>query len=205
MPLVGAVTAALFAGLGGGVLAAAESSELVTHVTGVVVIDSLDDSEEEWWIDPVTVGHARGFKQFQAVEWSLPRLPPEMQTVLNFDMYHIGQFRETPFTGSSLLAGPDGYWTGTATDFSDTDGACYAMELPTGHVAYEGLHATLLGQLTEAGESVWDGYIYEGESLPMPDPIEPAAESPHRAASAGWGAEPLDSPFPARRGFKCQG
>jgi hypothetical protein len=175
LSLVGTVTLALLGGLSGAVIAqSGEASELVTHVTGVVTNSWNDSTEEEWWLDPETVGHARGFKQHQNVDWSDPRLPRRKDTRLNFDMYHEGEFREVPVRGTHLLTGPYGYWTGTGSGFCDTDGECVAIDMLTGHEAYEGLNAALFAQTDGAtGVTVWDGYIFEGEPLPMPEPLEP--------------------------------
>jgi len=54
------------------------------------------------------------------------------------------------------------------------------LDILTGHEAYEGLFATILGEhdMSAGAQYVYRGLIYEGEMPPMPDPLEPSAESP---------------------------
>ena len=53
------------------------------------------------------------------------------------------------------------------------------MMLLSGEGAYEGLSAMLQRQyevITTASRPVFEGYIFEGELPPMPEPLEPLAE-----------------------------
>jgi len=52
------------------------------------------------------------------------------------------------------------------------------MNTITGHEAYEGLFAVFRGFYADGPESDWvfDGVIYEGETLPIPDALEPTVE-----------------------------
>jgi len=181
--MAGMLFVALLVGLSGTALAQeAAKSPQVTHVTGTLIAEETDDSEEEWWEDVDTtegrptnvVGHLRGLRSVQTIEWSDPRLPSEKVTETNFDMFRIGVPSEMPFTGSHLLVGPDGYWTGTGTGFCGTDNTCHGLDVLTGHGAYDGLYATLLATTFRGTE--WDGLIFEGEMPPMPDPLEPSSE-----------------------------
>ena len=139
--------------------------------------------------------YARNFKLLESVEWSDPRLPSDVLNVLNFDMHVIGHFQDLPVTGAVLLQGPDGYWTGSLTGFCDPQETCHVMETLTGHGAYEGLFATILGGDAEAGaQYLYEGMIFEGEMPPMPDPLEPSAEQPTH-----------DSQRASRRGRSCAG
>jgi len=180
LPLAGTVILALLGGLSVAVAAQAEETDSgpVTSITGVRLGLTTDTSEEEWSVDG-SVGHARIFRVHETVEWSDPRLPTDKVTTLNFDMYNIGEFRELPMTGTSLLEGPDGYWTGTTTGFCDQDGDCFGIDILTGHGAYEGLFATLhaspLRDPEAEGDQLWEGLIFEGEMPPMPDQLEPSA------------------------------
>lgn len=174
LSLVGTVTLVLLAGLGAVGLAQDTSP---VAVTGTVATQAVDESEEEWWAEPMTVGHARGFKVIETWEWSDPRLPADKVVVMNFDMYDMGSFRELPFTQTSLLQGPEGYWTGTSSGYFDAQGIHHGVEILTGHGAYEGLFATLhiVGDpVTDTSRA--EGLIFEGEMPPMPDAVEPSAE-----------------------------
>ena len=182
LSLAGMVLLVLLAGVGGAVLAQTESAQPdgpVTAVSGTFVRQVTDTSEEEW-TEEGGVGHMRTHKFLEVIEWSDPRLPSDNYVVTNFDMYDIGQLREMPYTGTDLLVGEDGYWTGTFTGFCDEQGHCYGMDMLTGHGAYESLFATLLAFPPEDAESDrdtrWEGLIYEGEMPPMPEYPEPPAE-----------------------------
>ena len=179
LSLVGTVTLVLLVGSGGVVVAQSDDEAgPVTPVTGTRLSATTDTSEEEWSYEG-TVGVARNFKLLESVEWSDPRLPSDVLNVLNFDMHVIGHFQDLPVTGAVLLQGPDCYWTGSLTGFCDPQETCHVMETLTGHGAYEGLFATILGGDAEAGaQYLYEGMIFEGEMPPMPDPLEPSAESP---------------------------
>jgi hypothetical protein len=156
------------------VVVAQDGSTRPVHVTGVLLSQEIDDSEEEWWAEPLTVGHARGFKVIETWEWSDPRLPTDKVIVLNFDMYDIGSFQELAFNQASLLAGPDGNWTGTSSGYFDQEGVHHGVEILTGHGAYEGLFATLhYGSMDDPDRGAIDGQglIFEGEMPPMPEPV----------------------------------
>jgi hypothetical protein len=168
----------------GGLAATASAQEdvesgPVTHFTGTWLSQTTDTSDEEWREED-DIGHSRGVRLTEMIEWSDPRLPSEKQHVLNFDMHNIGEFREVPVTGTLLLEGPEGYWTGEFTAYCDADGGCYGMNTITGHGAYEGLFAIFRGippRDTDAeGGVFFEGLIFEGEMPPMPEPLEPPAE-----------------------------
>jgi hypothetical protein len=178
LSLVGTVILMLLGGTFVTVVAQSdEEAGLVTPVTGTRLSVTTDTSQEEWSVEG-TVGHARIFKAHEVVEWSDPRLPADKYGVMNFDMYNIGEMRETPVAGTTLLQDEGGYWTGTFTGFYDQDGLGHGMDILTGHGAYEGLFATLHGSSPDDPESsadqmAWEGLIYEGEMPPMPEPMEP--------------------------------
>jgi hypothetical protein len=180
LSLAGTVILALLGGLSGAVVAQGdEEPGPVTPFTGVRLSTTTDTSEEEWSVEG-DIGHARVFKVHETVEWSDPRLPTDMLSVVNFDMYNIGEMREVASSGTTLLEGPDGYWTGANTAFCDEIGDCYGMNVLTGHGDYEGLFATVrassLYDPNYESDVLFEGLIFEGEMPPMPDPIEPSAE-----------------------------
>jgi len=184
LTLVGTIILVLLSGLGLVVYAQSdEGNGPVTHFTGTRLSSVPDTTDEEWWEED-GIGHARVFRVAETVEWSDPRLPSEKQNVANFDMYNIGEFREVPMTGTTLLEGPDGYWSGEFTTYCDAEGACHGMSAVTGHGAYEGLFAIFRDSSPALDpdassvamvETVFEGLIFEGERPPMPDPIEPSA------------------------------
>lgn len=177
LSLAGTAILVLLGGVGGVVSQSDEGAGPVTPVTGTRLSATTDTSEEEW-TEAGGLGHARNFKLLETVEWSDPRLSPEKLNVLNFDMYNIGVFKEVPLTGVVLLQGPDGSWTGLSTGFCDRQYACHEMDILTGHGAYEGLFATILGEhdLEAGAQYVYQGLIYEGEMPPLPEAIEPPVE-----------------------------
>ena len=179
LSLVGTVILGLLGGLGGVVLAQGDTDPAkVTPFTGIALSSMPDSSDEEWWVED-GVGHSRTLRVREAVEWSDPRLPSEKQNVVNFDMFEIGEFRQTAMTGTTLLEGPDGYWAGEFTVYCDTVGDCYGTNILTGHGAYEGLFAIFRSTPSDPGgrgQGFFDGLIFEGEMPPMPDPIEPSVD-----------------------------
>jgi hypothetical protein len=143
-----------------------------TRVTGTLVDQSSDDSAVESWTDERGVEHYYGFRAFSTNEWSDPRLPPESAMVENYDIYQTDDGTQVVGLSAVRLDGPDGSWTGTATSlYSLPDGTGSGFMVLTGEGAYEGLSAVLQGDPTGL-----DGYIFEGELPPMPDPPEPPAE-----------------------------
>jgi hypothetical protein len=181
LSLAGTVILALLGGLGGVATAQVDAEHgPATPFTGAVQSTTVDTSEEVWSVEG-DIGHARIFKTHEIVEWSDPRLPTDKLNVLNFDMYDIGEFRQTPISGTMLLEDQDGYWTGTFTSFCDADGECHGMNVLTGHGDHEGLFAVFRASPprdpeTEEHLVLYEGLIFEGEMPPMPDAIEPASD-----------------------------
>ena len=172
LSLVGLVMLVLLGGLGGVALAQADTDTAkVTHFTGTR-LSAVEGTVDEWW-EADGIGHARGLHATETIEWSDPRLPSELQIVQNLDV--PGQ--EAVVTGATLLEGPEGYWTGEFTAYCDPESECHGMNTITGHVAYEGLFAVFRGFYAGGPGSDWvfDGVIYEGETLPIPDALEPPA------------------------------
>ncbi len=173
LALVGTVTVLLLAGIGG-VAPAQEDIDTakVTHFTGTRV-SATEGTIDEWW-EADGIGHGRGIRGSETIEWSDPRLPSELQMVQNVDA--PGQ--EVVVAGATLLEGLEGYWTGEFTAYCDPGSDCHGMNTITGHGAYQGLTAVLRGYYADGPGSDWvfDGVIYEGETLPMPEALEPTAE-----------------------------
>jgi hypothetical protein len=170
LSLAGMVMLALLGGLGGVTLAQEDTDGAkVTHVTGTRV-SAVEDAIDEWW-EADGIGHGRGLHATETIEWSDPRLPSELQIMQNIDA--LGQ--EAVVTGATLLEGPEGYWTGEFTAYCDPDSDCHGMNTITGHGAYAGLFAVFRGFWADGPGSDWvfDGVIYEGEALPMPEALEP--------------------------------
>jgi len=151
----------------------------VTHVTGTLLNERFDDTEEESSVDD-GIGRVRGLKSIRTIWWSDPRLPAEWVTVLNVDQYQIGVTKEVAWAGTSRLERPAGYWTGTAVGYFDQDGNAFGQDVLIGHGPYEGLFAIINARgwadLEREHESGFEGLIFEGQLPPMPEPVEPAAE-----------------------------
>ena len=82
-------------------------------------------------------------------------------------------------TGTTLMEGPEGYWTGEFTLFCDADSGCSGVNTITGHGAYEGLFAVMRAfddiEGPVFGDWVFEGVIFESEMPPMPEALEPSA------------------------------
>jgi hypothetical protein len=170
LSLAGMVMLALLGGLGGVTLAQEDTDGAkVTHVTGTRV-SAVEGAIDEWW-EADGIEHGRGLHATETIEWSDPRLPSELQMVQNIDA--LGQ--AAVVTGATLLEGPEGSWTGEFTAYCDPDSDCHGMNTITGHGAYAGLFAVFRGSWADGPGSDWvfDGVIYEGEALPMPEALEP--------------------------------
>jgi hypothetical protein len=85
-----------------------------------------------------------------------------------------------PYEGGRLMVtrtsigmdGAEGSWVGTGVGLSRPDGSSLGQDVLVGEGAYEGLSAVL-----NCGTDIGcDGYIFEGETLPMPEALEPPAE-----------------------------
>ena len=177
--LAGTVVLALLGGLGSVALAQEDAETAkVTPFTGTRLDAVWDTTDAEWWEED-GIGHSRGMRGTETIEWSDPRLPSEMHVGMNFDEYGPGEFQATAVSGTTLLEGPDGYWSGEFTVYCD-DRGCHGMNTITGHEAYEGLLAVFRAyddiEGPEEGEWVYEGLIFEGEMPPRPEPVEPSAE-----------------------------
>ena len=127
----------------------------------------------------------------QVVEWSDPRLPTDLWLSLGFTRISQGEdqpesVRAMNLAWQSLLEDEQGRWRETGRSVLDADEK-YSLYVLTGEGAYEGLSALLQGVDPDDEEAAywhahapWDmayeGYIFEAELTPMPEPVEPPAE-----------------------------
>lgn len=170
--LAGTVILALLGGLGAAAIAQDDGSGRATYFTGTRT--SAVETETGDWREEDGVARLRGARAIETVDWSDPRLPSEMQISQNVDMLA----GEAAVFGTTLLEGPEGYWTGQFIAYCDVESVCSGMNALTGHGAYEGLFAVMRAfddiEGPEFGDWVFEGLILEGEMPPMPDPVEPS-------------------------------
>lgn len=172
--LAGTVTLMLLTGLSVAVMAQEDEPEppTATYVTGVVVSEREDANDSGWEID-----------------WSDPRLPSRVEYRFSAEtgrsLHPDGTVMAAQMVAAVRLEGPDGSWSGTdhilAWTLEPEPGKkseeTWAELLKlVGEGDYEGLSATLT--FTGDGDvpGPYEGFIFEGDLPPMPDPIEPAAE-----------------------------
>jgi len=183
LALAGTVTLALL-GLGGATVAQDEEDApvTVTQVTGEAFSDRT--MNQGAWTDVDGGGQQRGAVFEHDIEWSDPRLPSLMRLHENLNIHWVGD-EDAAWTlvGNVRLEGEEGAWTGAEYGLGEDSptGATLQprMMLLTGEGAYEGLSAVLQRQhevITTASRPVFEGYIFEGELPPMPEPLEPSAE-----------------------------
>jgi hypothetical protein len=192
LSLVGTIILALLGGLTATVIARTDGS---IKVTGSMMSSGSTGSpefSEDGTLGEDWVGHGRGMDWLAQVEWSDPRLPSEVQSVVNFEAYGSeadGDVGVVVANNTWLLEGQDGSWSGSWTGRCDADGDhCRAMVILTGHGAYEGFYAVLTEQPQEDASGtvtqMFEGAILAGEMPPVPEPLEPFAEQPsHTPAS----------------------
>lgn len=180
LSLVGVVTLVLLAGVTG--IASAQAAEEPTwaHVTG-------QDTGEWVELEPAGPSSWDGSVEYQGVsrfimpmEWSDPRLGEAMD-IREQAVVHTGDPASWEddmyvFSRAVRLDGPDGSWAGTARGVAGADGTTQLHYALTGEGAYEGLSA-MFAQDNSGWPTVrFDGWIFEGDLPPMPDPVEPPAE-----------------------------
>jgi hypothetical protein len=184
--LAGTVILALLGGLGGVALAQdeADGPVTVTKVTG----EAVSDRAVTWgtWTAVDGGGQSRGDIFEHEVEWSDPRLPSLMRLHENVNDYFVDEADAAHvWVGSIRLEGESGAWTGAEYGLGDSSPAGVTIEprmmLLTGEGDYEGLSAVLQRQRhvvtsTDPSRPVFEGYIFEGDLPPMPEPLEPPAE-----------------------------
>jgi len=180
LPLVGMLTLALLGGLGGVVLAQDGESMPVTatyvtgEVTGYQPIKSGTFAPGDGY-DTLTDD------QYQLeVAWSDPRLPSLKRGRESLQFNHKGDdLWVESLAGTIRLEGPDGAWVGTAHGMADDDAErgrqLTKVMVLDGEDTYEGLHAVIVVTIDEAESPFpsYEGFIYEGEAPPLPDPVEP--------------------------------
>jgi hypothetical protein len=165
-------------------VAADDPAATATYVTGVIT--------ESFGMPPEPVEGADAARLVMLAErevaWSDSRLPSRMVSRALLDSYEgvhpDGSLWPSVNTVSYRLEGPDGAWSGVGNGFDvnpewmpDDPAALMGAELITltGEGAYAGLSAILLLHLDALdygqGKSAFEGFIYEGEPPPRPDPL----------------------------------
>ncbi|HYO18132.1 MAG TPA: hypothetical protein VES02_05640 [Dermatophilaceae bacterium] len=191
LSLVGTIILALLGGLTATVIARTDGS---IKVTGSMMSSGSTGSpefSEDGTLGEDWVGHGRGMDWLAQVEWSDPRLPSEVQSVVNFEAYGSesdGDVGVVVANNTWLLEGQDGSWSGSWTGWCDAEGDhCRAMVTLTGHGAYEGFYAVLTEQPQEDASGtvtqMFEGAILAGEMPPVPEPLEPSVEAMTHAPS----------------------
>ena len=157
-----------------------------THVTGTQLSSSSMTAEPVEWEDG-DVHYWRDVQTERTVEWSDPRLPSRFLKDANANWHVLGDGAVGAFAVAVRLVGEDGDWAGTEYALMAPESSV-GLYVLTGSGAYEGLWAMLEGSLVvdadgnpvvdadNAVMSIFDGYIFESELPPMPDPIAPPAE-----------------------------
>ena len=194
--LAGVVTLLLLGTLGHGVMAQ-DQQGTATHVSGrspggsVVSEGSQDDG----------IFGVRGAVYEHAIEWSDPRLPTLMRVSENVDWHPIREGNGAAITVVSTvrLEGSEGAWTGFEYGLIEElgpDGTVTRLMVLDGEGAYDGLSVVLTRSYEDAdyGKPIFDGYIFDGEMTPMPDPLEAfelvAEVAPHVVAEPEPAAAP---------------
>jgi hypothetical protein len=108
------------------------------------------------------------------VEWTDPRLPSTMWHRIDYDLYDPDG--ALPYATSVLLLGEEGAWRGSGYGVGYDEG--FVQVLLTGEGAYQGLFAILDRKDATlpdgTAQRTFDGFIFEGEPIPIPAPVEPA-------------------------------
>jgi len=184
MPFVGMVILALVGGLSVTVSAQDDDEALtVTHVTGKQSSMSMTSEPEEW--EDGDVLYRRGIGTERTVEWSDPRLPSRFLVNTNANWHVFGDGAVAGFANAVRLVGEEGDWAGTEYSLLDTldPESAVGLYVLAGEGAYDGLWAMLVGSLVVDADgdlvidadnqvaSVYEGYVFESEVPPIPDPI----------------------------------
>ncbi len=190
MSLVGTVILGLLASLSLAVVAQDEEPAPFTFVTGTIVeqfgyTEGARVGEDE--MGPGTheqreedgVLYERGVIIEQEVDWSDPRLPTTHWLRLDLAIHGMDERDGLVMTvgTSHLLEGAEGSWRGTGRVIEDADGRLSQYVL-SGEGDYESLYALLQGTpgMDAHGplDYSYEGFIFEGQLPPFPDPVEPA-------------------------------
>jgi hypothetical protein len=174
LSLVGTVILALLYGLGAAPLVVmAQVDELTaTWVTGTSSPGEMLPPESMIEGPPNLV---RGMGLTSTVDWSDPRLPAAMTTMVNIDEHPLEFGNAATWAQAHRLDGPDGAWVGVGYGAVFPEGEV-GLILLTGEGAYEGLGAVLKVIPPDDGEVIYEGYLYDTGLPPLPAPIEPPGE-----------------------------
>lgn len=171
----------LITGVTGIALAQDPKATNLTHVTGETNMDDIRVETEPYGatVSDDSVEYQGEWIYTLPMEWSDSRLGETMRVRehamrLNGDpddaeddmFVHVRAVR---------LDAPDGAWVGSALGATNPQRSLTLYEL-TGEGAYEGLSALFGQENSESPVQRFDGWIFEGDLPPMPEPVEPLAE-----------------------------
>ncbi len=175
LSLAGTMILALLGGLGAAPVAVTAQADesTATWVTGTSSTGEMSPPESVTEGPPNLV---RGMGFTSTVEWSDPRLPAAMTTIVNIDEHpREGLTSAATWAQVHRLDGPNGAWVGTGRGAVFPEGEVGLIFL-TGEGAYEDLGAVLRVVPTEDGEVRYEGFLYDTGLPPLPDPIEPPTQ-----------------------------
>jgi hypothetical protein len=148
-----------------------QASHAPVVVTGTLIEQSIDDAELDERLDG-DVHHGSGHRERQVIEWSDARLPAVKLSTFNYVEYDERSGSTAVFTGSHLLEGMEGSWSGSSTGVFFADGSIEGYDLLVGQGAYAGLYAVLFSRASsspnDGGVTTWRGVICTGSPPPAP-------------------------------------
>jgi hypothetical protein len=181
LSLVGTVILVLVGGTSVVVGQSEDEGSRVTQFSGTIIEERFHAEGETHIGTPpgATQGSADGVTRSTGntlewtVEWTDPRLPSTMWHRIDYDLYDPDS--ALPYATSVLLLGEEGSWSGTGYGVGYDEG--FVQVLLIGEGAYEGLYAILDRKDAtlpdDTAQRTFDGFIFEGEPIPIPDPVEP--------------------------------
>jgi hypothetical protein len=201
LPWLAAATTLMLLGALGSTTAAQGQPTTASHVSGK---SSGGQTVEEGTQEGSAYGF-RGAVYEHAVEWSDPRLPALMRIAENADIHLAGDGHGAVISiaASVRLEGSEGSWAGQEyglIEQLETGDAVTRLVVLDGSGEYEGLSAILTKSYEDAdyGKPVFDGYIIDGDTTPMPDALDAfdalAKVAPEAVAEDA--PEPLAEPGP---------
>ena len=149
------------------------------------VMDREDAYEEDANADELPQ-EVRGQVAVGSIEATDPRASGRVTSVTNMNMTEVEGGGVATVATMMRLVNDGGAWSGTALalHMAADDGGVTSMTVLTGEGGYDGL-TLIMGEYYDDNAQTRRGVIVPSDQIPpMPDPIAPAAEQPHRAASA---------------------
>ena len=170
--LASTVTVALLVGASALAAARSEDAQSAVHVTGLET-DLRFDLEVDWTQELVgRVEETRQTEIISTIDWSDARLPDQVRIRANYDEYPPSDANapERPWAYVGSVADDAGSWVGTLTMTKDQEGAFLGQMMLEGTGANDGLFAILGLSATADGSMEYDGFLFEGELPPRPEP-----------------------------------